>query len=311
MGRNEGERLKRCLRSIPEHLAAVYVDSELTDGSVQYAQGGGVEVVQLDLTIPFTAARASNAGLHRLLEQASNLAFVHFVGGDCELEPPWLSEAINFLDCNVTAAAVCARRRERYPGASFYNKICDREWGTPIGEAEACGGAALFRLSALRQCGFVDPSLIAGEEPELCYRLREGGWRIWCIDQEMTIHNADLLHFSQWWKRAVPSGLGYAQVWHKAAKFPSLGLYLREIFRVFAWTLGLPILGVLLAIFFGPIYLLSVPALWLLQFARLAWRNGLAVSFHPLIGKAAECTGALRYLLGYVMLRPLKAICCK
>lgn len=308
IGRNEGERLKRCLRSLPEHLEVVYVDSASADDSVEFALSRGVQVSHLDLAKPFTAARARNAGLQKFIETSSNFEFVQFVDGDCELEAAWLPEAVNFLDCDESVAAVCGRRRERYPDASLYNRICDQEWNTPIGEASACGGDALFRLSALRECGSYDSSLVAGEEPELCFRLRERGWKIWRIDQAMTIHDADMHHFGQWWKRAVRSGFGYAQVWHKTGRSSSSGLYLRELVRALGWAFGVPTVGILLSIWLGPAALLVIPTLWLAQFLRLARRSSPVESLHLMLAKAAESIGAMRYVFGLVTLRPLKAI---
>ena len=49
IGRNEGERLRRCLESLGPHLAAtVYVDSGSADGSVALARSLGAETVELD-----------------------------------------------------------------------------------------------------------------------------------------------------------------------------------------------------------------------------------------------------------------------
>ena len=57
----------------------VYVDSGSTDGSVAWAKAQGVDVVELDLKLGFTAARARNAGFARLGELASQLEYVQFV----------------------------------------------------------------------------------------------------------------------------------------------------------------------------------------------------------------------------------------
>ena len=43
---------------------------------------------------------------------------------------------------------------------------------------DACGGDALMRASAFQQVSGFDASIIAGEEPELCVRLRQKGWKI-------------------------------------------------------------------------------------------------------------------------------------
>src|SRR5271154_4207050 len=86
IGRNEGERLIRCFRSLRRYVdAVVYVDSGSTDGSVAAAKEAGAVVVDLDMSRPFTMARGRNAGLAKLREVYPDLGFVHFVDGDCEL----------------------------------------------------------------------------------------------------------------------------------------------------------------------------------------------------------------------------------
>jgi len=87
IGRNEGERLKRCLASVLAQHAGpvVYVDSGSSDGSVEYAKSVGIEVVDLDMTRPFTMARGRNAGFNYLLEHYPGCEFVQFVDGDCEM----------------------------------------------------------------------------------------------------------------------------------------------------------------------------------------------------------------------------------
>ncbi len=61
IGRNEGERFERCLRSLVGRASPiVYVDSGSTDNSVGFAEShasSGVHVVRLDMSTPFTAAR--------------------------------------------------------------------------------------------------------------------------------------------------------------------------------------------------------------------------------------------------------------
>src|SRR4029453_9713217 len=75
IGRNEGERLRRCLRAIPRSYGrTVYVDSGSVDDSIALARGLGAEVVELDASVPFTAARARNAGIARLLEAPGGAA---------------------------------------------------------------------------------------------------------------------------------------------------------------------------------------------------------------------------------------------
>ncbi|MCT7949696.1 glycosyltransferase [Ancylothrix sp. C2] len=212
IGRNEGERLKNSLVSVLGKVdQIVYVDSGSTDGSVQLARGLGVSVLELDLSIPFTAARARNAGFHHLLQIAPEIEFVQFVDGDCEVVDGWIETAVKELQNQPHLAVVCGRRRERFPEVSIYNLLCDIEWDTPIGEAKACGGDAMMRVKALQQVGGFNDNLIAGEEPELCVRLRQNNWKILRVDAEMTLHDAQMFKFAQWWKRNVRAGHAFAE----------------------------------------------------------------------------------------------------
>jgi len=72
IGRNEGPRLEACLASLRAAglTRIVYVDSGSTDGSVDAATDTGAVVVPLDMSKPFTAARARNAGIAALKASA-------------------------------------------------------------------------------------------------------------------------------------------------------------------------------------------------------------------------------------------------
>lgn len=212
IGRNEGDRLVACLDSLVGRVGrVVYVDSGSTDGSVDRARARGVEVVELDTSIPFTAARARNAGLDRLLERDPGLRYVQFVDGDCEVVQGWLDRARGELEARPELAVACGRRRERHPEASVYNLLADLEWDTPVGDAESCGGDAMMRVGALREVGGFDPALIAGEEPDLCVRLRAEGWKVARLDAEMTRHDLAMTRFGQWWRRHVRAGHAFAE----------------------------------------------------------------------------------------------------
>lgn len=211
IGRNEGQRLLRCLASLPPEIDhVVYVDSSSTDGSVEAARAEGAEILSLDMATPFTAARARNAGFSKLMK-CQPFEFVQFIDGDCELCDGWLEAAIAFLSTEPEAAVASGQLRERNPDASVYNRLCDQEWDTPIGEARYCGGIAMMRAEAFRQIGGFNSTLIAGEEPELCVRLRAKGWKIWRLDCEMAWHDAAIMQFSQWWKRTKRGGYAFAE----------------------------------------------------------------------------------------------------
>jgi hypothetical protein len=291
IGRNEGARLVACLASLAGQVRrVVYVDSGSTDGSVAAARAAGADVVELDLSKPFTAARARNAGLLALAADPPD--FVQFLDGDCELRAGWVDRAVRFLDDNLRAAVVCGRRRERYPEASIFNRLIDAEWDTPLGETRACGGDALMRHDPVAALGGFRADLIAGEEPELCLRLRARGWTIWRIDAEMTWHDAQILHLWQWWRRTQRAGHAFAE---GAARFstPSAPHWQREVRRIWFWGAGLPV-AALVGALVHPAALLILLA-YPFQALRLGPRLGWAAAVFNTLGKFPEAVGAARF----------------
>ncbi len=241
IGRNEGERLKTCISAFLNigSLKLVYVDSGSTDGSVDYVLSQGFDIVNLDLSIPFSAARARNEGYRFLLNKYQNIEFIQFIDGDCEVYPDWLNKARSHLVDHHDIVAVCGRRRERYPEQTLYNRLCDIEWDTPIGICTATGGDFMCRASALSEVNGFNPSVIAGEEPELCFRLRHQGWKIERLDLEMTWHDANITTIKQWWKRMERSGHAYAQGAFMHGSSPE-HYYIKDVLRIIIWALCIP-----------------------------------------------------------------------
>ena len=240
IGRNEGERLRRCLTSLIGRVrSVVYVDSGSTDGSVALAKEMGAVVVEVDPAVPFTAARARNLGFAKLHEVAPELRLVQFVDGDCEVAAGWWARGAAAMEQTPDVAVVCGRRRERFPNASIYNRLCDLEWDTPIGYAETCGGDALMRTLPFQEVGGYNGDLIAGEEPDLCLRLRQRGWKIVRLDAEMTLHDAAMTHVRQWWRRTMRAGYAYAEGAARHRGEPER-FWLRETRSIWFWGLGVP-----------------------------------------------------------------------
>jgi GT2 family glycosyltransferase len=292
IGRNEGDRLRACLRSLAASGGPiVYVDSGSTDGSVEFARSIGAEVVELDRAVAFSAARARNAGFERLRALRPDLGLVHFVDGDCTLEEGWVGHAVEVLDREPAVVAVCGRRRERNREASVYNRICDVEWRSPpAGEARAFGGEVLIRVEALARVGGYDPSVIAAEDDELAIRLRAGGGRIWRLERTSSHHDAAIERMAQWWQRAIRCGHGYAQVGSLHPEPPEY-YFRRERRRAWIWGGLLPAVALLLA---WPTRGLSLALLFVypIQIARIAAgtaRDGFEVDAWPW---AISCTAS-------------------
>ena len=301
IGRNEGERLRRCLSSVLGRAGKiVYVDSGSIDGSVAMALSMGVEVVELDMSQPFTAARARNAGFSRV----ADCVYVQFVDGDCEIVAGWIELAVQQLEEHLNWAIIYGRRREQHRDASIYNSLCDIEWDTPVGEAHACGGDALIRVAAFRQVGGYNPDVIAGEEPEMCVRLRQAGWAIHCLGAEMTLHDAAITHFSQWWKRNVRAGHACAE--GAAMHGRTTGHCVRETRSNWFWGSILLILTLILAwpTRGSSLVLLVGYVVLACRIRRGALKRGMSRADANLyacfttIGKFAQAWGQLKYFLG-------------
>ena len=301
IGRNEGERLQLCLRSVVRDGATVvYVDSGSTDGSVDRARFMGVDVVALDLSVPFTAARARNAGFKRLRELAPRSTYVQFVDGDCELIEGWLNAARAFLDERPDHACVCGRLRERHPERSVYNRLCDIDWDRPTGRTDACGGVAMMRSAVVESLGGFREDMIAGEEPELCLRIRRHGGVIWRLPNPMAWHDVDMLRFGQWWKRTKRVGFAYAQSLWLQGRRPERSA-LRRCASPWVWSSGPPLLAVAGGLVWG-LPALGVLLIYPLDVLRLArrvsgpWRLRLERSAFLVLGRFPELLGQWQFI---------------
>ena len=278
----------------------IYVDSGSSDQSIALAESLGVEVVELDLSIPFTAARARNEGFGHLTSAYPEIEFVQFVDGDCEVVSGWIERAVEELNAKPQAAIVCGRRRERFPDASVYNAMCDIEWDTPIGESRWCGGDAMMRVSALKQVKGYNPAVIAGEEPELCFRLRLRDWKIFRIDAEMTLHDAAMTRFGQWWKRSVRAGHAYAELCAMHAHESDERYFAREVRSNWFWGMILPIVALALiwpTRGWSLLLFLGYPLIAAKMYMRLGGTPLAAYTFFTVLGKFPQAIGQLKYYL--------------
>ncbi len=296
IGRNEGERLVQCLSSLTRQIpTVVYVDSGSTDDSIANAKAAGTHVLDLDLSQPFTAARARNAGRARLADIAPGIEFVQFIDGDCELQEGWIKAGLAAFAEDDRLAVVFGRRREKFREASLWNRLIDQEWDGPAGEALACGGDSLIRVEALDAVEGYREDLIAGEEPEMCYRMRQLGWRIRRLDHEMTLHDAALTRVSQWWQRCRRCGHAYAEGATLHGVEPER-YRVRQTLRSLFWGAGVP-LAAIFGAFFTP-WAMLILLIWPLQMVRLTlkgYERSRAVFLT--LGMVPEAQGAIGYFL--------------
>jgi GT2 family glycosyltransferase len=273
IGRNEGQRLNHCLHSVgrvrgmADKPELIYVDSASTDGSPQTAGNFGAHVIILQEGIQ-TAARARNAGW-----QHASAPYILFLDGDTVLNPHFVEAAGKVLESDPRIAAVWGHRRELYPKRSIYNRVLDLDWIYPAGDTDFCGGDVLMRRTALAQVEGYDPALIAGEEPELCRRLRAEAYRIVHMDAPMTWHDLNMTRFIQYWRRAARAGYAYAEVstrFRESADPMWLQESKRNLRNGSFWIAWFAIALGLLA--FRSVWVLPWFALLLVLSARSAWK---------------------------------------
>lgn len=307
IGRNEGERLVRCLESVRDiippggEVELVYVDSESTDGSPQVALDFNAKVIVVKPDHP-TAAWARNAGW-----RAASAPFILFLDGDTILDRSFLLDTLNIFD-DPKVAVVWGHRREINTKASIYNRILDLEWIYPEGHVAFCGGDAIMRRSVLEEVGGFDEDLIAGEEPELCTRMRSAGYEIKHVDRPMTGHDLAITSFTQYWRRAFRTGHAYAEVSERYKNTP-IPIWTSEVKHNFihggamimlAGLAGLGLLMKSVAFVCGPVVL--VLALAWRTARRFRWRTtdpklGFMYGLHSHFQKVPIFLGQLQYFI--------------
>lgn len=274
IGRNEGERLRRCLESVYAmdrdgfETEVIYVDSGSHDGSVNLAQSMGAKTITLQPERP-SAALGRNAGW-----RAATGAIVLFLDGDTILHPRFVSDSLQeFL--NPEIAVVWGHRRELYPERSIYIRTLDLDWIYEPGPTLYCGGDALFWREVLARVNGFDETLIAGEEPELCRRIAALGFTILHVDRPMTGHDLAIHHWRQYWKRSTRAGHAFAEVSERFRTTPQ-SFWTEECRRNrnrASILVGLSLAGIFGSVLLrSPWPLVAVCTFLLLLAARSAWK---------------------------------------
>jgi len=308
IGRNEGQRLARCLESVSrtpclKNTELIYVDSNSKDGSPELAATYGAQAIVLNAQRT-TAALGRNAGW-----RAAKGEFILFLDGDTILHPDFANAALAPMLQDPSIVALWGHRREIHPEASIYNRILDLDWVYAPGIAEFCGGDVLMRRSALEEVGGYDAELIAGEEPEMCRRMRARGYRILHIDHPMTGHDLQITRFGQYWKHAARAGHAFAEI---SARFGASDDKFwdaerkRNLIRGGFWMGSFILAAVTSALRLTILPLLIWIALLLVMSVRSAWKSRwksqhlpalLLYGIHSHLQQIPICVGQITYSL--------------
>jgi cellulose synthase/poly-beta-1,6-N-acetylglucosamine synthase-like glycosyltransferase len=201
-------------------------------------------VVELDPARPFSAARGRNEGLDEALRRWPTIRYVLFLDGDCVLNQYFPAAAAKTFAEHPECAIVTGHLSEHAPEASVYNRLCAMEWRSPAGrmdDVNRLGGIMAARISALEAVGRFNEEAIAGEEPDLGIRLMLANCSLIKIDEQMAVHDAEIMTFGQWWTRAVRGGHAVAHRFarHGRTRFRDCR---REIRSALFWGFALPLL---------------------------------------------------------------------
>lgn len=308
IGRNEGQRLVDCLKSINAihfdgDLEIIYVDSNSQDGSPEFAEAMGVTVLRIIPKHP-CAAIGRNIGWRH-----ASAPYILFLDGDTRLDPDFLNIALAEIGANPQTAVVWGHRRERYPEQSLFNRVLDLDWVYAPGFTDFCGGDALMRRDILAKINGYNEDLIAGEEPELCQRIRTLGYQIFHIDHTMTDHDLAMHRWPSYWKRALRAGYAYADV-SQRLKNTEYPLWLKECKRNAIHTLVLFLLiagGSCLSILKGdltPLFLMLITSIFLMirSAYKARWKSESVLTLllygaHSHLQQIPITLGQLRYWL--------------
>lgn len=307
IGRNEGERLERCILSTQaiqgwQPAEILYVDSGSTDGSLDLAARLGATVLPLSPGI-YTAARARNLGWRHATSE-----LILFLDGDTILNSDFPLAALDELRKNPTNAAAWGHRREICPCVSVYVRVLDLDWVFAPGETPYCGGDVLMRRAALEAVGGFDETLIAGEEPEMCRRMRTLGWHIQHIDHPMTLHDLAITRFSQYWRRSQRAGYAFAAVsarfrdtsdpmWSADARRNRLRGLFWLLTPILALAASVALLSLLpLAIWLLFLFAVAARTAWQSRWKSAPWSTLLLYGLHSHLQQVPIFFGQLQFL---------------
>lgn len=270
IGRDEGPRVGRALDSIRRALSSpgfdalgrgcqvLYVDSGSLDDSLAHAQAAEVECVSIARATA-SAARARNTGL-----QHAKAPWVQFLDADMVLDASWLPAALQRAQRD-SLDGVGGRIVERLEGATLWSRAFGLDWNARGARGGPIGGAGLWRRTALEALGGFDESLREGEDPDLCRRMRAGGFRLESLERDMVLHELGLRGPREWWRRGVAVGRSAACI---VARYRDPALAWQRFGQALLFLALLP-----LALAGGALWVGLLLAAVLALVARRAWLN--------------------------------------
>ena len=215
---NGAEMLKRYLPSVVKNTPAssrkgkeieiIVADNGSTDNSLEVLAKDfpTVKTIVLDQNYGFAE------GYNRAIAQVDS-EYTVLLNSDVEVTEGWLDPLLAYLDTHTDVAAAQPKIRSwlrrshfEHAGAAggylskFYFPYCrgrilwhveeDKGQYDTAAEVDWTSGACMcVRTKVYKECGGLDAAFFAHmEEIDLCWRMRNAGWRLVCLPQSVVYH---------------------------------------------------------------------------------------------------------------------------
>jgi len=181
----------------------ILVDNGSTDGSVEFVREHAGDAARMFLCPGLTVAAMRNAGA-----RASTGEFLSFIDVDCEVSPDYYETALRVL--HTTDAAATGSRYALPETPHWTESVWDRmHRNLEDGYVSTLNGGNLFvRASAFWAVDGFRESLVSGEDPDLCTRLREAGFAIYEDHKVRVIHHGNPKTLHGFFRKEIWRGLG-------------------------------------------------------------------------------------------------------
>lgn len=219
MNWNGVKHLRTYLPSVVAHTPEaeiIVADNGSTDNSLEMLakEFPSVKTIVLDKNYGF--AEGYNRAIEKISEvssQNSEPEYIVLLNSDVEVTEGWLAPLLDYMDTHADVAAVQPKIRSwrnkalfEHAGAAggFINTLgypyCrgrvlwhveeDKgQYDTPIEVDWTSGACMLVRTRVYKDCGGLDASFFAHmEEIDLCWRMRNAGWKLMCLPQSVVYH---------------------------------------------------------------------------------------------------------------------------
>jgi glycosyltransferase involved in cell wall biosynthesis len=193
IGRNEAQRIERCLRSVFASLKSrddcevIYVDSASEDDTVAIASRFPIRILQLRQSWKLSPSAGRYIGY-----QHARGKYLLFVDGDSLLFKRWLGKACEYLEQNPACGGVGGIMHQAYLSRSgtciaVVKNYFSQNPAAPVQAAMSLSGIAMYRKDAMKKAGTFNPFLTTGEECELALRIRNVGYSLARIYEPMCV----------------------------------------------------------------------------------------------------------------------------